>query len=126
MFLQIVAAEPRYASSALNQKLRDLITLNKEDVVRDSFGNFWSQFIWDSNRLPPYSVEAIGIGRHRPDWLSSYARLCFEMQALYSEMTYLWNSADEIPAECHHAILEHYLFVLISSVVCRYSEYFPP
>ena len=51
--------------------------------------------------------------------VGSYAEPYINTQTLYLEITFLWANVDEIPAECHHAILKHYLFALLSSVTCR-------
>jgi len=119
MFFQIVETIPQYASSTI-KKLRSLIDLTKGDAIIVSFDSLPKFGTVMREKLPPYSVEAI----HTPnDTLpSSYAQESIKLQTLYTEMPFLWSSADEIPADCHRAILEQYLFTLLSSIVSRYSS----
>jgi len=119
MFLQIVEEMPQCASSTV-KKLRSIIDLTKGDTIIVSFDSLL-RLSMPREELPPYSVGAFHTQPNKFT-LREYTRGFIKLQTLYTEVLSLWNSADEIPAECHRAILAHYLLALLSSIVSRYPS----
>jgi len=115
--LQIVKATSRHASTA--GKLLDIINLTK-DVAMSSYFIDSLRFSFTRVKLPPFGVRAYSqIGRYKTSpWLWRHA--------CYLETKFLWNKigSDGISAAGHIAILEYYMFVLLTFVVDRYFPLF--
>ena len=96
----------------------------KDNAIGSSFRNSrrWPMTRTDERpgKLPPFGVRAVQLLEDEDPHL--LASTCQRMHTFYLETFFLWNGMESgrIIAETHAAIVEYYIFVLLSSMVCRY------
>jgi len=115
--MQIIKATSRHASTA--GKLQDIINLTKDVAISSYFtdaGLLHSLFTRD--KLPPFGINANSL----MDEFDSIYRWLWPHR-FYLE---LWKKmgSDGISAAGHIAIIKYYMFVLLASLVDRYSPLF--
>jgi len=115
LLLQIVKATSRHASTA--GKLQDIINLTKDVAIRSYFIDARVlHSLLKRGKLPPFGIKAYSwMGGSKIDhWLQPHT--------CYLETKFLWNEmgSDGISAAGHIAIIEFYMFVLLTCVVDRY------
>jgi len=118
LLLQIVKATSHHANTA--NKLQDIINLTKDVAISSYFiGPLDSLLLYD--KLPPFGIKAY-------PWMGELSLIDHWLQphTFYLETKFLWNTmgSDGISAAGHIAIIKYYIFVLLASVVNRYSPLF--